>query len=167
MCEACTKMRILMFFREMLPLNGWYYYWMQENREVVHFCVLSGGFSDLNGVLKAPTPGSLSPRHRHLLYLSRQAGRRVIKVSPYDKTGQCYGKLEDVSEKARAKSVGRSTPTIWAPSLVQVEVVNLIISPKIGMDVLAAMKKQGIRFSNSWCVECYHYCHYYQSLSLL
>jgi len=107
------------------------------------------GFSDLNGVLKASTPGSLSPRHRHLLYLSRQAGRRVIKVSPYDKTGQCYGKLEDVSEKARAKSAGRSTPTIWAPSLVQVEVVNLIISPKIGMDVLTAMKKQGIRFSNS------------------
>lgn len=55
-----------------------------------------------------------------------EAGRRVIKVSPYDKTGQCYGKLEDVSEK--------------------VEVVNLIISPKIGMDVLTAMKKQGIRY---------------------
>lgn len=55
-----------------------------------------------------------------------EAGRRVMKVSPYDKTGKCYEKLEDVPE--------------------QVDAVNLIISPKIGMDVLSTMKKKGIRY---------------------
>jgi len=38
----------------------------------------------------------------------------------------CYESLEDVPEK--------------------VEAVNLIISPKIGIDVLNAMKKKGIRY---------------------
>jgi len=56
----------------------------------------------------------------------QEAGRRVMKVSPYDKTGVCYASLEDVPEK--------------------VEAVNLIISPKIGVDVLNAMKKKGIRY---------------------
>ena len=87
-----------------------------------------------------------------------QAGRRVMKVSPYDKTGVCYASLEDVPEKAgtRSRCRHRSNDSdvyeggcggcLWSGCLwSQVEAVNLIISPKIGVDVLNAMKKKGIR----------------------
>ncbi|CAJ1433308.1 unnamed protein product, partial [Effrenium voratum] len=54
-----------------------------------------------------------------------EAGRTVLKVSPYDKTGACFGKLEDVPE---------------------VDALNLIISPKLGEEVLEDAKKLGIRY---------------------
>ena len=72
-----------------------------------------------------------------------QAGRRVMKVSPYDKTGVCYESLEDVPEKARRQTSWKTSNDVCFQ--LQVEAVNLIISPKIGVDVLNAMKKKGIR----------------------
>ena len=75
-----------------------------------------------------------------------QAGRRVMKVSPYDKTGVCYESLEDVPEKARRQTSWKTYLTMFVVFFqLQVEAVNLIISPKIGVDVLNAMKKKGIR----------------------
>lgn len=53
------------------------------------------------------------------------AGRRVFKVSPYDSTGACYKTVEDIPE--------------------QIDAINLIISPKIGLTVLDSMHKLGIR----------------------
>lgn len=47
------------------------------------------------------------------------------KVSPYDSTGACYKRIEDVPER--------------------IDAVNLIISPKIGLKVLDSMGELGIR----------------------
>lgn len=70
-----------------------------------------------------------------------------MKVSPYDKTGVCYASLEDVPEKAGGgnKPSNEESTDIDSHVELQVEAVNLIISPKIGVDVLNAMKKKGIR----------------------
>ena len=79
-----------------------------------------------------------------------EAGRRVMKVSPYDKTGKCYEKLEDVPEQVWyirhcSPNVTACPRSLTAKIQLQVDAVNLIISPKIGMDVLSTMKKKGIR----------------------
>lgn len=43
-----------------------------------------------------------------------QAGRKVMKVSPYDQTGTCYGKLEDVPEKATCSpAVEPEAVVVW------------------------------------------------------
>lgn len=74
----------------------------------------STGFRDISSFLTARLMVSLKKS-------PCQAGRRVMKVSPYDKTGVCYASLEDVPEKAGTRS--RQQTSIPIPMFTKADVV--------------------------------------------
>ena len=76
-----------------------------------------------------------------------QAGRRVIEGKSLRQNGRVLcepgGCAREGGETNKLPTRSRQTSIpMWS---CKVEAVNLIISPKIGVDVLNAMKKKGIR----------------------